>query len=127
MWGRLGHLFVIVAASFTTGSAVAMSNSGVAPLGRCEVVGEDKLGPRSAGSQVICGEVERAIEAQAPTVLYSAKIKVLSPSRLAATLIVNGRALPVQNFAVMDGKLSDTSIKRFASALARAVVEASKS
>lgn len=104
-----------------------MNTRADAPGGRCVVNGAEKFRPGSIGSAAICGEVERAIAAQAPTARYTAEIKVLSPSRLAATLIVDGRTLPVQNFAVMDGQLGTASIERFASALARAVVEATKS
>ena len=88
------------------------------PLGRCELVGGEKLAIASGGGGAICAEVERAIAVEAPGVSYSAKIKLLSPSRLAATLVANGRTLPVQNFAVMDGNLSEGSIKHFARALA---------
>lgn len=97
------------------------------PGGRCVVKGAEKFRAGPIGSAAICDEVERAIAAQAPTARYSAEINMLSPSRLAATLIVDGRTLPVQNFAVMDGKLGAASIARFASALARAVVGATKS
>ena len=100
-----------------------MSTADQTPSGRCHVVG----GGKSVDAGAICGEIERAITAQRPKVQYTAEVRVLSPSRLAATLIVNGRTLPVQNFAVMDGKLGTGSIARFASALARAVVEATKS
>ena len=91
----------------------------------CHVTNGGKL-LGSVKSDTICVEVERAISSRAAGVQYSVEIRVLSPSRLAATLVVDGRTLPVQNFAVMDGKLSDGTIKRFADALAAAVVEATK-
>src|SRR5438270_3513020 len=97
------------------------------PLGRCELVGGEKLAIASGRGGAICAEVERAIAVVAPGVSYSAKIKLLSRSRLAATLVVNGRTLPGQNFALMDGNLSEGSIKHFARALAVAIKEASKS
>ena len=75
------------------------------PAAACAVVGSEKLPMKSGRSSVICAEVERAIAAQAPGVRYNIEINVLSPARLAATLIVNGRTLPVQNFSVMDGNL----------------------
>jgi len=47
-------------------------------------------------------------------------------ARLSATLIVDGRTLPVQNFAVMDRGLDAASIRRFAQSLAEAVAKAAK-
>lgn len=125
MWGRFAALLFLAGVAPT--ELLAMNMRADVPASRCVVAGAEKFRPGSIGGAAICSEVERAIAAQAPTARYSAEIKVLSPSRLAATLIVDGRTLPVQNFAVMDGKLGATSIERFASALARAVVEATKS
>jgi len=50
----------------------------------------------------------------------------MSSSRLLAVLVVNGRTLPDQNFAVMDRELSPDSIRRFAQALAIEVAKAAK-
>ena len=47
-------------------------------------------------------------------------------SRLSAVLVVNGRTLPAQNFAVMDSGLDMASIRRFAAALAGEVAKAAK-
>ena len=74
---------------------------------------------------MICLEVEKAIAAAAPNLSYSAEIQVLSSSRLAARLVVNGRELPQQNFAVMDRELDRPSIARFAGALAAEAQKAS--
>lgn len=123
MWGRIAALVMLVGAS---PAGVSAMNMRATPNGRCAVTGGEKLRPETITNAAICSEVEGAIAAQAPMARYSADITFLSPSRLAATLIVNGRTLPVQNFAVMDGKLSNASIKRFAAALAVAVAEASK-
>lgn len=94
------------------------------PSANCTVVGNGKSVAASGGHDSLCAEVERAIASRAPGVPYTAEIRVLSPSRLAATLLVNGHALPVQNFAVMDGTLGEHSIKQFADSLAKAVAEA---
>lgn len=125
MRGRIAALVMFIGA-FRSG-LLAMNIRAPVPARHCVVAGAEKFGLGSIGSAGICSEVERAIAAQAPMVHYDAEIKVLSRSRLAATLTVNGRTLPVQNFAVMDGKLGTASIARFASALARAVIEAAKS
>lgn len=94
--------------------------------GPCRVDHAAKLPPASGGASALCHEVERAISAAAPGVRYSASIRVLSPSRLSAVLIVSGRTLPEQNFAVMDRDLTPDSIRRFADALAIAVAKAAK-
>ena len=124
MWGRIAALFMLVSAT-PTGLLSMKMRAGVSN-DRCVVTGSEKLRPESVAS-AICSEVEAAIDAEAPKVRYSADIRVLSPTRLAATLIVNGRTLPVQNFAVMDGQLSNASVKRFATALGVAVAKATKS
>jgi hypothetical protein len=63
----------------------------------------------------------------APAARYSAKVTVISRSRLAATLIVNGRALPEQKFAIMDRELNAGAIERFAHSLAAEIAKAAKS
>ena len=93
---------------------------------RCHVVGGEKLPAASGGSKAICSEIERAIAALAPKARYSAEVTVLTKSRLAATLVVNGRTLPEQKFAIMDSDLNAGAIQRFACSLAAEVAEAAK-
>lgn len=93
------------------------------PQGHCTVVGSEKL-PVSSG--LICNEIDRAIALRTPNVRYSVEIRVISDARLTARLIVEGRSLPLQNFAVMDGKLNEGTTKRFATSLAAVVAEAAK-
>jgi len=102
-------------------SAGAMS----AP-GPCRVVAGEKMLASTGGADALCNEIRKAVAAAAPGARYSAEVKALSPSRLAATLVVNGKALPEQNFAVMDRNLSTTSIREFAASLAREVAQAAK-
>lgn len=90
------------------------------------MVNASSLPRASGGSEAVCREIERAIAAAAPTARYRASIKVMSSSRLLAVLVVNGRTLPDQNFAVMDRELSPDSIRRFAQALAIEVAKAAK-
>jgi hypothetical protein len=59
-------------------------------------------------------------------VRFTADVKVVSSSMLAANLVVNGRALPEQKFAVMDRELGQSSINRFASSLAAEVAKAAR-
>lgn len=89
----------------------------------CVLIGEKYL-PQSLGSTVVCIEVRREIAAQAPSVAYEVDITVLSPSRLSAVSIVNGRKLPEHKFAVMDDNFSPDSVKRFAKSLAAEIAEA---
>jgi hypothetical protein len=96
------------------------------PVNRCRVVSGEKLLASSGGARALCAEIERAIAAAVPTAKYTAEVKALSSTRLAATLIVDGRMLPVQNFAVMDDTLKPASMKRFADSIAREVVAATK-
>jgi hypothetical protein len=93
---------------------------------RCHVTGGEKLTAKTAGADAICSAVEKAIASAAPNATYRAEIKVLSPSRLAAILVVNGRTLPEQKFAVMDRDLNPASIQRFAQSLATEVAKAEK-
>ena len=93
---------------------------------RCQVVGGEKLPPASGGSKAVCAEIERAVAELAPRAHYTAEITVLSKSRLAATLVVNGRMLPEQKFAIMDSDLNAGAIQRFARSLAAEVAKAAK-
>lgn len=97
------------------------------PQSHCTVVENERLKASSVSSESICSEVERAVASRAPGVHYAIEIRALSASRLTATLIVEGRTLPVQNFAVMDQNLSEGSIKQFANSLAGVVANATKS
>lgn len=94
--------------------------------GPCRIVAGENHLQASVGSNEICAEVERAIAARAPNASYSVEVKILSPSRLAAVLVVNGRALPEHKFAVMDAELSTASTQRFARSLAAAVAAVAK-
>lgn len=64
--------------------------------------------------------------ARAPKVRYTAEVRVLSKSALAALIVANGKALPEQQFAVSDRNLNPLSIKRFAEGLADEVVKVAK-
>jgi hypothetical protein len=85
---------------------------------RCRVVDGGKLPAESGGANALCAAIERAASARAPGVAFTAEVRVVSSSRLAATLTRDGRKLPEQNFASMDRELSSSSLERFAAALA---------
>jgi hypothetical protein len=111
--------------SFLTAIA-AFTSPAMSTPARCHVVADEKLAAGSGGAGAICNAVEKAIAAAAPNAHYSAQVTVLSPSRLSASLIVDGRTLPEQKFAVMDRGLNPASIQRFAQALAAEVAKAAK-
>jgi hypothetical protein len=94
--------------------------------GSCQVTAGEKLPAASGGADAICAAIQRAAAAKAPDVRYSAEIRVLSSSMLAANLVADGRKLPEQKFAVMDHEISASTIERFAEAVATALAEASK-
>jgi len=123
MRGRLAALNLLVASVVAPTSAAAMSAPCQIPPDGCRVVAGEKLPPGAGGSSVICREVEQAIAALAPNTRYSAVVKVLSRSMLAATLMVDGRTLPEQKFAVSDRELNPGSIRRFAQSLAAEVAK----
>lgn len=117
---------VLLAALLLPAGALAMSPSRQDRVRHCSVIDGEKLPLDSGGANAICAEVERATAARAPDAHYKVEITVLSPSRLAAMLTVNGRTLPLQNFAVMDRNLNDRSIQHFADSLAAVVAEAAR-
>jgi hypothetical protein len=126
MRSRGATFILLLATAIAPAGAPAMSPSGKAAPGRCHVVGSEELPSASGGASAICAEVERAVAAVAPAARYSAEVKVLSRSRLAATLVVDGRTLPEQNFAIMDRELNPGAIQRFARSLAAEIAKAAK-
>ncbi len=125
MRGKIA-IFILAVAVLVPASACAMSAPPPAPQGRCHVVGGEKLPASSGGPEAICAAIERAVAARAPKARFKAEVKVVTPSLLVASLVVNGRALPDQKFAVMDRKLGEASTRRFADALAAEVAKVTK-
>ena len=125
MRGRIAAAFIF-AAAISPATASRMSAGGKGAQGTCRVVAGEKLLAKAGGSAALCAEVQRAITVAAPKARYSVEIEVLPRSRLSASLVVNGRALSEQKFAVMDGDLRPASIRRFAQGLATEVASAVK-
>jgi hypothetical protein len=107
-------------------AVAAFAGPAMSAPARCRVVAGEKLTAGSGGAGAICTAVEKAVAATAPNAHYSAEVTVLSPSRLSASLIVDGRTLSEQKFAVMDRNLNPASIQRFAQSLAAEVAKAAK-
>jgi hypothetical protein len=125
MWSKIAASLLAVAASAAATGACAMTIPEHAQ-GSCRVIGGEKLAAEAGGPDAICTAIERAVAAKAPGVRYSAEVRALSSSMLAAQLVANGRKLPEQKFAVMDGAISASAIERFADAVATALAEAGK-
>ena len=113
---------ILVATLFlvTSGSGCAMSgNSGAHK--HCRVTGGELLPPASGGADALCATIEQAASAQAPQLSYSVEVRVLSSSRMAATITAGERKLPDQKYAISDGEIGKTSFQRFADAIAAAL------
>lgn len=124
MGSRVAAVALSIVALLGCASAGAMTSGPAAP--RCRVTAGDKLLAAVGGTSGICEPIEKAVASAAPGVPYSVDVSVLTRARLSAKLAVNGRTLPDQNFAVMDGELSRASIERFAQSLAAEVAKAAK-
>ena len=117
MWRIIPEAVLLVTVASLPGGACAMeSPSG--QLAPCRVVDGDKLPEGSGGAAALCTAIQRAAAARAPGVVFTVEVKVLSSSRLAATLTSDGHRLPEHNFATMDRELTSNSFERFAAALA---------
>lgn len=125
MWSGFSAV-VLVAAALAPSGSLAMNTPGKATFGHCTVIGSGTLPAAVGGGEALCRSVEAAIKAQTPTSDYTVEVKVMSPSRLSADLVVKGHKLPEQRFAMMDGTINPGSIQRFAESLARVVAEAAK-
>jgi len=105
-------------------SAAVFAAGAVAPSSgqpHCQVVGANKLPAASGGATALCAAVNRELARQAPGLAYHATIRVISPSRLSATVHVDSRTLPEQRFSSMDRPLAKSSFDRFAKAIAAQV------
>lgn len=90
---------------------------------RCQVFDGHKLPALSGGPDALCAAIDRAVSARAPGVAFSAEVRVVSSSMLAATLTAAGRQLPEQKFARMDRELDRSAFERFAEAIADQVAK----
>ena len=126
MRGRVAAFVLICATAIAPANARAMSASAKSTHGSCRVVSGEKMLARVGGAEALCTEVARAIAAAAPKARYFAEVTVMPRSQLSAALVVNGRVVPAQKFAMMDSELDQGAIKRFAEGIARAVADAAK-
>jgi hypothetical protein len=114
---------MLAAAAPLCGNAYAMASpNNQSPV--CRVVDGDKLPAESGGATALCNAIEDAVAERAPSVAVTVEVKVVSSSRLKATLTRGGKRLPEQNFASMDRDLRQDSFDRFAAAIADALAKA---
>lgn len=92
----------------------------------CQVVNAGKLPAASGGATALCGAIERAVAKRAPGAEFSVRVRVLSPSRLTASVAAKGRVLPEQSFASMDRDVDGRSFERFADAIAAQVAQSAR-
>lgn len=87
--------------------------------------GEELLPAEVGGPQALCGAIQSAAESRAPGVRFTVEIQVVSASSLSADVkLGDGTALPKQKLSVSDRQLNKSSISRFASVIADAIVAA---
>ena len=119
-------LAIALAITSVSGSACGMTTPPSKP-GLCRVVGGEKLPAGSGGSGALCAAIERAMAARVPGTAHRVEVRVLSPSRLAATLTTgDGRRLPELNHAISDRALNRGSVERFAEAIAAEFAKAAR-
>jgi hypothetical protein len=120
---KLATIALAMALTAASSGACAMSAPQL-EASRCRVVGGDKLPRETGGADALCRAIKEAVAARAPKLQYSAAVRVLSTSSLAATVkFADGRTLPEQRMATMDRALTKASIERFAQALASEMAE----
>ena len=120
MRGGVGSFTLLLAVLCVPARVGAMSAPRKSAPHLCRVIGGEKWLGGAGGANALCGEIRRAMAAEIPGQAYDVQVRLLSPSRAVASLIVNGRALSEQHFAIMDSDFTGSSLKEFAQALASA-------
>jgi hypothetical protein len=91
---------------------------------QCRVIGAEKLSGQAVSAADVCGAITRAVGTRAGRPAFRVDVRVVSPSRLAATiLLADGRRLPDLNMASMDRNLSKASVERFAKTIAAEITK----
>jgi hypothetical protein len=112
---KFAQFAMLSSALVAAGCTATMTSAAKAPPGSCSVAPGSKLSAELNG--MLCDEVKRAVAGAIPGTPFSVEVTAMSTSRLAADMKVNGKALPQQNFAVMDSQIDRNSIRRFAQSL----------
>jgi hypothetical protein len=120
MRGGVGYFTLLLAALSVPVSVGAMSAPGKSAPHLCRVIGGEKWLANAGGADALCSEISDAMAAAIPGTGYDIRVRVLSSSRAAATVVVNRQTLPEQHFAIMDSDFTGASLKEFARSLATA-------
>ena len=125
MRGTIATIITILVATGMVPTAADAMSAG-REQSHCHVIDGNKLPSASGGEAALCAAVKRAFSSRVPGIAYHAEIRVVSASRLAGNVTVNGRRLPERKFASMDRPLAKSSFDRFAAALAQQAAELRK-
>lgn len=112
---RMVRIVIAAALGCASGSACAMTGAGQSAS--CQVIDGRKLPADSGGEKALCDAVSAAIQTHAPGQGYSVEIRVLGPSRLAASVVKDGKVVAEPKMASSDKDLSGRSFRRFADAI----------
>lgn len=100
------------------GSACAMNGRSGGEVS-CEVIDAGKLAPEAGGAEAICGAIRQATAEEGLGEGLAVRVRVLSPTMLAAVVTMGGRTLPEQTLASADRALGKSAFERFARSLLR--------
>lgn len=112
------HLFTTALLAVPAYAAVT-STRAPAVVGECRVIGGERL-PKGLDRKTVCTALKQALSRAGVRPPYVIDVEIKSSSRMAAWLVLNGRALPRQNVAVSDDELTLASVQQLADALAAA-------
>ena len=99
------------------GSACAMTSAERSSVA-CTVQGEAKFVEAAGGRDHICSAIRSAAAAKLPGETFKADVRVRGPSLISAIVTTSaGRKLPEISTAVSDGRISESSVRRFAEAI----------
>jgi len=115
---KLCYAVTAIALAASGQAACAMSGES-SSRGECRVANGKELPAETGGEDALCQSIRQAVAAKLPGVSFTAEVKVLSKSSLAATIVAaDGRKVPETRHQVMDATLSRKSFERFANSLA---------
>jgi metal-dependent HD superfamily phosphatase/phosphodiesterase len=110
-------LHLSAAALLANAAHAAVATATAKTAGECRVAGAERL-PQGLDRNSVCTAIRQALAQQGVRAPYAVDIEIKSSSRVAASLTLNGRALPRQSLAVSDDQLTLASIRQLAKALA---------
>ena len=115
------HKLIVAAAGavlpLLAGSACAMTSANSSKV-TCIVQGEGKFVEAAGGRDRICSAIHRAAAARLPGAAFKADVRVRGPSLISAIVTTStGRKLPEISTAVSDGRIGESTVRRFAEAI----------